>query len=327
MSSSSFARLYEPDSAADQDPSGAMTLREFFRRCYAPLRLAGCKPGTRQQYEISLNHLGRCVGRDPILAELTPELVTGCLAGLIDRGRSPATANKYRAHLLALWRYADRRGLVAAQPQLVERFREPKHLPMAWRIEDVVKILKAAAESPGDVEGIPAAIYWPVLLLTIYETGLRITPVMRLGRSQFDGPQKTIFIPADDQKQKADQLLDLSAETAEAVEHLLSLHGRDAIFPWPFDQTVPQWPALTRGYRKILCRAGLPTGRKDLFHRIRKTTASYIEAAGGNATWQLGHSSRSVTAVYLDPRICRRPRQVDLLPRPAAKLARQLTLF
>lgn len=327
MSSSSFPRFYEPHREPDEEPSDAMTLRGFFRRCYAPLRLAGCKPGTRQQYEIALNHLGAYAGSDPILAELTAEMITGCLAGLIDRGRAAATANKCRAHLLAVWRYARRRGLGRDGPQLVERFKTEKHLPVAWWTEDMIKILEAAAESPGYVDGIPAALWWPVLLLTIYDTGLRITPVMRLQRSQFDALHKMIFIPAGDQKQQADQLLDLTVETAEAVEHLLSLHARDAIFPWPFDQTVVQWPALIRGYRKILCRAGLPTGRNDLFHRIRKTTASYIEAGGGNATWQLGHSSPSVTAVYLDPRICRRPRQVDLLPRPAAKLARQLTLF
>ena len=38
-------------------------------------------------------------------------------------------------------------------------------------------------------------------------------------------------------------------------------------------------------------------------HRIRRSTASYIKAAGGDAPSQLGHSSSTVTARYFDPRI------------------------
>ena len=73
---------------------------------------------------------------------------------------------------------------------------------------------------------------------------------------------------------------------------------------------------LIRHYRDILRRAGLPSDAKDLFHKIRKTTASYIKAAGGNPTDRLGHSSDQVTKAYLDPRIAQPPRAVNLLPRP-----------
>jgi integrase len=54
---------------------------------------------------------------------------------------------------------------------------------------------------------------------------------------------------------------------------------------------------------KILERAGLPKDRRCKFHKIRKTTASYYEAAGGSAQRLLDHSSPAVTRKYLDPRI------------------------
>jgi integrase len=44
-------------------------------------------------------------------------------------------------------------------------------------------------------------------------------------------------------------------------------------------------------------------GTGSLFHRIRKSTASYIRLNGGNATLQLGHSSMAITERYYDPRI------------------------
>jgi len=303
-----------------------MTLRQFFRRRYAPVRLAAGSPGTIQQYEVALNHLEHFRGHDPTLGELDAELVAGCLAALVGRGRSPATVNKIRAHVLAVWRYAIRRGLITRPPD-VDRFREPKRVPEAWTIDQFSAILQAASKTPGRIDGVPASVWWPALLLVLYETGLRITPIMRLGRAQFDATAGTLFVPAELQKQKADQLLYLSHDVAAAVAEVLEAHSREWILPWPWDRSGPQWAALNRHYRRILRRAGLPTGRRDLFHRVRRTTASYIEAAGGNAQYQLGHSSRAVTEAYLDPRICRTTRQVDLLPRPDPAPVQQRMLF
>jgi integrase len=62
--------------------------------------------------------------------------------------------------------------------------------------------------------------------------------------------------------------------------------------------------------------AGLPDTREYKFHVLRKSVASHYEAAGGNATDLLKHSSRKVTLTYLDPRVVRPAAPVDLLFRP-----------
>ena len=54
------------------------------------------------------------------------------------------------------------------------------------------------------------------------------------------------------------------------------------------------------------------------FHRIRKTVASMFEAAGCNATELLGHSNRSTTDKYIDPRLCQPKHAADVLPDPLA---------
>jgi hypothetical protein len=69
----------------------------------------------------------------------------------------------------------------------------------------------------------------------------------------------------------------------------------------------------------ILVRAGLPHGRGDKFHKIRKTTASQICKAAGldAASRQSGHSGADVSRRYIDPSIARS--QIDgvtYLPRP-----------
>lgn len=70
---------------------------------------------------------------------------------------------------------------------------------------------------------------------------------------------------------------------------------------------------IWRKIGEVLERAGLPTDSKSKFHRIRRTVASYYEAAGGNATELLGHSSRKITEKYLDRRIVARPQAIDRL--------------
>jgi integrase len=61
----------------------------------------------------------------------------------------------------------------------------------------------------------------------------------------------------------------------------------------------------------------LPTDREHSFHCIRKTGASFADAAGADASKLLGHSSRSVTERhYLDPSIAKRDHAVDFLFRP-----------
>lgn len=302
-----------------------LTVRELFAERYAPLRLAEKAEATRAEYRVALNHLRRYVGRDPTVSELCNDLIEGLLADLIAKGRSPATANKTRAHLLALWRFAHKRLLVADPPD-VERLKVFQRVPVAWFDWEVSKILAAAAHERWDICGIPAHRWWNALFLTLFDTGLRINAVMHAQWENFQEAQRMIGIPPEHQKQGVGQMPDLSDQAMKALAAIRRPSG--LIFPWPYDQNNRQWATLNRHLRRILTRAGLPTTRLDLFHKWRKTTASYIQRAGGDATSRLGHSGRQVTRCYLDPRIATPPRQVDLLPRPIVPSDDpQLTLF
>src|SRR5690606_13423466 len=76
----------------------------------------------------------------------------------------------------------------------------------------------------------------------------------------------------------------------------------------------PQY--IWRRFGVILESAGMPNDRKHKFHAIRKATASYMHAAGVDATAAMGHSSPDVTMrFYLDPRITGGGKQpADVLP-------------
>ncbi len=57
-------------------------------------------------------------------------------------------------------------------------------------------------------------------------------------------------------------------------------------------------------YRDLLIRAGLPSNRYCKPQRLRRSHASWLQAAGGDATASLGHQSPAVTRrAYLDASI------------------------
>ncbi len=67
-------------------------------------------------------------------------------------------------------------------------------------------------------------------------------------------------------------------------------------------------------YRKMRKRAGLPTTRRDSFHKMRRSVASYGAEAGIDPTHLMGHSSRAITEKsYLDPTIAKTPQASEHL--------------
>jgi hypothetical protein len=69
----------------------------------------------------------------------------------------------------------------------------------------------------------------------------------------------------------------------QSLAALKQIRSKDGlVFPWPWCQSY-----LWKAFGDFLKRAGLPHDGKSKFHRIRKTVASYAEAAGGNATAML----------------------------------------
>ncbi|MBE3132865.1 MAG: site-specific integrase, partial [Acidobacteria bacterium] len=272
------------------------TLREFFEQTYSPFCLTGLKETTVEQYRVALNHLERFAARDVAVTELGDQLVSGLMANLFSQGRSPATCNKTRAHLLALWRFA-RTGpgnhLLTDQPE-VRRLKQPRRLPRAWPAEDLQAILNAASKSEGWICAAPASLWWTALVWTLWETGLRIRATMQLQWDGLDRRRMTLFVAAEEQKQYADQLLAISPRLLHQLDAIRRYNwpdqtARGDIFAWPFDKQRKQYRTLGRHYRKLLQRAGMPNTKTDLFHKLRKTNASYMKLGGGDPTFQLGH--------------------------------------
>lgn len=280
-----------------------ITLREFLRDYYAPLK--GISDRTLVIYEQTIRPYCEFLGKDATLADLTEINVARFLTDRLKK-RAAATVAKDRAQLRAMWELAARRGLVNTWPT-IKRVVIPDRVPEAWFTADMVEIFKAAANEPGTVSGVPASRFWRALILLGYETGERVGGLLSLKWQ--DVSERGVIFRAEGRKgHRRDLYSEISPECYKALCDIRTLG--DLVFPWDKAYTY-----IWRRLGEILKRAGLPSDRRSKFHRIRRTTASYFEAAGGSAQQLLDHSSPRTTKAYIDPRIARTPSAPSLIPK------------
>lgn len=269
-----------------------MNLAALLVDSYAPLR--GVSQRTVRLYEFSLTAWSRTLGREPTLDDLNEVDVARFLSRR-QRDVSPATAAKDRAHLVAMWSFAFKRGLVSTAPE-VRRITVPERVPEAWTAEEFRRLLAAATLEQTTIAGIPARHWWRAVLLLAYDTGERCAAIMALRWA--DVRENDVIFRAETRKGgRRDIARPFGDSTGLALDQIREPR-RDLVFPWDRHPSY-LWGRLGI----ILKRAGLPNDRRCKFHRIRRTTASFYAAAGGNATALLDHSSPAVTRRYLDPRI------------------------
>jgi len=286
------------------------TLVEFFDLHYLPLRLRSRSRSTVRLYRHTFRKFDEFLARQARLSDLTDATVSRLLSWCREKDLSPRTANKLRDQLLAIWRFACRKGVLRMWPD-VEPEPEPERVPQAWSQQQLSSLFTAIREAQGWIGKIRANLWWNALHLVLYDTGERIGAVMQLAWDNVDLDSGWVRFPAETRKGgRRDRAYRVAPETIEALR-LILVPWRDDVFTWPYDSVY-----IYARYKRLLRRAGLPNDRTSMFHRMRRTTASLFEAAGGNATELLGHSSRAVTKKYLDPRLLNAPQAIDKLPRP-----------
>lgn len=269
-----------------------MLLHHVLVDFYAPLTAISDR--TLTLYGYTLRSWGEFLGRPPETGDLEELAVARFLAWRL-RKMAAATTAKDRAQISALWGFCSKRKLCETWPA-VHRVNVPERVPEAWLIDEMQRLMAAAASEPGFVGKFPAAAVWRALLLLAYDTGERISSMLELRCSDVRG--LSVIYRAEQRKGRTrDIYREISQETADALAAVRRSPG-DFALPWDRHRTC-----VWRFLKKILERAGLPSDRKCKFHKIRKTTASFYEAAGGSAQRLLDHSSPAVTRKYLDPRI------------------------
>lgn len=306
-------------------PGGKTELGELFERVYWPRKRRGRSANNLRLYRNALANLRKYLGRSPTIDDLDDDLLGAWLPWFIEHGRGEETANKNLRHVLALWRFLARKRIVEQFPS-VDFLETKQRVPKAWLRFELSKVFDSAAKERGVIAGVHAAYWWRCLLFTIWFTGERITAVLGMRWEDYDRQTGWIIARAEVRKGgRKDKAFPLPKELCELLEKLRQ-PGEPLIFSWHLKWSY--WTSIYYHYNRILRRAGLPTDRNSKFHRIRKTMASYLHLAGGDATAALDHASGTTTKKwYLDPRICSDKTAADLLFDPSSPIAKMAAWF
>lgn len=285
-------------------------LRELATTFYFPRQPKIRSDQTKAQYGFAFDNFDAAIGRPATLGDLTEDSILAMISLLQSRGLAPKTVNERRGRINAIWSWLAKRGIVKTWPT-VGPIPEPRRIPQAWSREQLGTLVDAAFSERGYIGSVPAGMWWGTLHLVAWESGERIGALMQAEWSMLDIPGRAMILPAEIRKGGRDDMRHrLTATTVNLLATIKS--DRELIWEWPYDLKY-----VWLKYRGIRERAGLPTDRKSSFHRIRKSAASWLDAAGGDAATFLGHSSPEVARKsYIDPSVKESPAAADLLFRP-----------
>jgi integrase len=290
-----------------------MTLQEFFKTTYRPLKLRGRSPNTARLYDNLFKQFDKWLAAEGIAdAGCIEHLDELLLARYLEHRaatRSAYTAEKERSQLLALARLAWERRVPGLErmptcpPAIL-----PDQVPTAWTAEEMQRLFAAAGRARGTVGTIPAGEWFQAAIQLAFETGERIGALMATPVSDYRRPTLTVQ-PTARKGGRRGRVYSLSGGLCDRLERLVG-HGYPMVLPWLQEPTH-----VYHRLRVILKAAGL-AGKRIAFHQIRRTAISQIAAAGGDPVAFAGHASPSVTKRwYLDPRMSERgPKPHELLP-------------
>lgn len=290
-----------------EDPNLLLTQFETF---YIPRRLRGKKDNTKGKFRYAIAHFATFLERPPTLNDLEDDLIEEFLDWMAETGLARHTANSYGSKIRALWQLLAMKGRVKTFPD-IRRLKVPKKKPVGWTRQEIQAIGQSASEQPGMVAGVPARWFWLGLLAVIWDTAERISAVLNLRPEYLNRETRILTIPAEIRKgQTEDMVHRLRPDTMFIISQIMAMDpGREFIFVWDLDRS-----SLWNHLKRIVKRAGLPTDRTRMFHCIRKTTASFLKASGGDAQGFLGHAQAQTTQdSYMVPEIVQGQFASDML--------------
>jgi integrase len=181
-------------------------------------------------------------------------------------------------------------------------FRETR----GFTAEEVGRMIMAARKRQRTLAGLPAGWWWSTLIYSAWCTGARIGELLALRWVNIRG-EEIVFLAGTRKGHTRDIARKITPDLAAELE----LHRRcpgDLVWPWPHRPT-----SIYHSMRILCDQAGVPQRR---FHALRKASASYVAAAGGDAVGHLDHSDANITRDhYLDDRIVGKAAGIDFLPR------------
>ena len=287
--------------------STTLTLTKFFSDFYKPLRLRGRSPNTFRLYGNTIKQFSKFLEHEATLDDMN-DLVVSRYLDWRSESRSPHTADKERNQLLAMWRCAADRRMIEYRPTIPVT-PMPTRIPTAWSIDQLRRLLAVAKVATGSIGAVPSRVFWPALILVLWQSAERIGAIMGCRKSDYVRPR--ILVRAECRKGgKRDKLYTFSDQACDLLDILANSGEGDELFSWTKSREY-MWPC----FGALVEQAGIPGGKRAKFHQLRRSAATHFAASGGDPVALLDHSSPKTTKAYLDPRyVDTGPKPCDVLP-------------
>ena len=283
---------------ADKEIDG--TLDHIFIHHYLPERTAIGSESTVTNYGRSIRKFGMFLERPATPADLTDRNVGKFLRWMVEvEGVKPVTANGYAKQVKALWVWLAKKKIVPTFPT-VGKLPEAIVIPDCWTLPELAKLVAACHHATGTIGDHDAQAVWLAFHLILWDSGERTGAMLALEWSWLDWSTGYLAVPGEFRKGRVKSVVyPLKPETLVALKAIAEPR-RELVF----DMLLPAH-RFYRRYPPFIKSAGLPyVKRRSGPQKMRRTFASFIEAAGGNATRALKHTDRRTTETsYLDPRI------------------------
>jgi integrase len=231
--------------------------------------------------------------------DLTADAIDAYLTDAL-KHLAPQTVANHRRMLQTLLRFAAEEGLIGRT--VVRKLRRVKCSapnPTAWSHEDIRRLLAVASETPRGTFRCPWSLLLPAWILVAYSTGLRLGDLLAIRHDSLRGDRLCITM----HKTGLPHVSFLDSNALRAVA-LLPQHG-----PRIFGDLVSQ-VAIIRAIRRCVKRAGLTGTGKWL----RRSSATYCEIGGKDASGHLGHVSPGMKRYYVDRLLLSKERNDVMVP-------------
>jgi len=239
----------------------------------------GASHGYREQLVVLCKRLPRQA------TDLTVDKIDAYLTEAL-KHLAPSTVNNHRRMLCTLRRAALRDGLVDECTRPVRKVKYSLPVVRAWDHAEIRRLLSVAAQMPGGTLKCPYSLLLPAWILFGYSSGLRLGDLLEVRWDQLRG--NTLALNLRKTGQLHCVVLDVSA-----MQAIGSLPRKG---PKIFGSLVGRSRIIV-GMRRLIKESGLSGSGKYL----RRSSATFAEIAGIDATGHLGHKTPGMKRHYLDP--------------------------
>lgn len=240
--------------------------------------------GARESYAHQFRVLARRLPWK--VSQLSADLIDDYLTSALEH-LSPSTVAKHRRMLACLLKFASSERLLNKRtvPRTLRRVKCSPPNPRAWSHADIRSLLSVAEQLKGGTRRCAYSLLMPAWILAAYSTGLRRQDLLDLRHDAIRGSKAAI----QQAKTGWPHVVCLDPASLAAIRRLPRKGPR------VFGDLISA-VQVVRAMRRCVKQAGMEGTGKWL----RRSGATYCEAAGYDASGHLGHRSPGMKVHYID---------------------------